>query len=51
MFRHEIWCLLRKNISKGQLLGYAIANVVGLSVILIGILFYANSQISITDEE
>ena len=51
MFRHEIWCLLRKNISKGQLLGYAIANVVGLSVILIGILFFADSQNSTSDND
>ncbi len=39
-----VWSLLRRNISKGQLFGYAIANVVGLSVILIGILFYCDSQ-------
>ena len=51
VFRHEIWCLLRKNISKGQLLGYAIANVVGLSVILIGILFFADSQNSTSDND
>ncbi len=36
--------MLRRNISKGQLIGYAIANIVGLSVILIGILFYCDSQ-------
>lgn len=43
-FRREIWCLLKKNMSKGQFVGYAIANIVGLSVILIGILFFADSQ-------
>ena len=48
-FRKEIWCLLKRNISKGQLLGYALANVVGLSVILIGTLFYADSQHSDSD--
>lgn len=36
--------LLRKNLSKGQLLGYAIANVIGLTVILSGILFYCDSH-------
>lgn len=50
-FRYEIWCLLRRNISKGQLLGYALANVVGLSVILIGIIFFGDSQNSNSDED
>lgn len=50
-FRKEIWCLLKRNISKGQLLGYALANVVGLSVILIGTLFYADSQHSNSDSD
>ena len=36
--------LLKKNLSKGQLLGYAIANVVGLTVILAGILFFCDSR-------
>lgn len=39
-----VWQLLRKNISRGQMLGYALANVVGLSVVLIGLLFYGDSQ-------
>lgn len=42
--RTGIATLLGKNISKGQLLGYAIANVVGLTVILAGILFYCDSH-------
>lgn len=50
-FRKEIWCLLKRNISKGQLLGYALANVVGLSVILIGTLFYADSQHNNSDSD
>lgn len=36
--------LLKKNVSKGQLLGYALANVIGLTVILAGILFYCDSR-------
>ena len=43
-YQTDVWSLLRQNISKGQLIGYAIANIVGLSVILIGILFYNDSQ-------
>lgn len=36
--------LLKKNISKGQLLGYSLANLIGLTVILSGILFYCDSR-------
>ncbi|OUN70874.1 hypothetical protein [Barnesiella sp. An55] len=43
-YQTDVWSLLRQNISKGQLIGYAIANIVGISVILIGILFYNDSQ-------
>ena len=43
-FQYEIWSLLKRNISKGQLLGYAIANIVGLTVILTGMLFFADSK-------
>ncbi len=39
-----VWSLLRRNISVAQLTGYAMANIVGLSVILIGILFFCDSQ-------
>ena len=36
--------LLKKNISKGQLWGYSVANLIGLTVILSGILFYCDSR-------
>ena len=36
--------LLKKNISKGQMIGYSIANLVGLTVILAGILFFCDSS-------
>lgn len=36
--------LLKKNLSKGQLIGYAIANIIGLTVILSGILFFCDSR-------
>lgn len=39
-----IGTLLRRNISKAQLIGYAVANVIGLTVILAGILFYCDSR-------
>lgn len=50
-FQYEVWCLLKKNISKGQLAGYAIANVIGLSVILIGILFFADARSSTAGDD
>lgn len=48
---YDIWCLLRKNISRGQLLGYITANVVGLSVILVGVLFFLDSQHSTSQND
>ncbi len=50
-FTSEVWCLLRRNISKGQLIGYGLANVIGLSVILAGIQFYFDSQGSGSEED
>lgn len=41
--------LLRRNLSRGQLLGYIISNIIGLSVILIGIMFYLDSRHSSQD--
>ena len=40
----NIWSLLKRNISIGQLLGYVLSNVVGLSVVLIGMMFYLDSN-------
>ena len=42
--RIGIGTLLKRNISKGQLTGYSIANLIGLTVILSGILFYCDSR-------
>lgn len=35
-----VWRLLRRNISVGQLLGYALANFVGLAIVLTALQFY-----------
>lgn len=43
--------LLKKNLSKGQLFGYAVANLIGLTVILSGILFYCDSRHKEKDED
>lgn len=43
-YKIGIGTLLKKNISKGQLFGYAVANLIGLTVILSGILFFCDSR-------
>ncbi len=43
-YQADIWKLLRHNIAKGQIIGFVVANIVGLSVILIGIMFFCDSQ-------
>lgn len=50
-YQTDVWELLRRNISRGQILGYALANIVGLSVILIGVLFYCDSQHNNSQED
>lgn len=50
-FQPNVWRLLRTSISKAQMAGYALANIVGLSVVLIGVLFFADSQHTNTDED
>lgn len=47
----NIWALLKRNLSKGQLLGYVISNIIGLSVILTGIMFYLDSNHSSDNDE
>lgn len=40
MGKNIVWRLLRHNIKVGQLLGYAIANLVGLAIVLTALQFY-----------
>lgn len=35
-----VWKLLKQNISKGQLIGFFIANLIGLTIVLLGLQFY-----------
>lgn len=35
-----VWCLLRRNISTGQLAGYAVATFVGLAILSVALQFY-----------
>lgn len=50
-FRPDVWTLLRQNLSKGQLLGYALANVVGLAVILVGVIFFLDTNHDSSDTD
>jgi len=43
MLRNPVGRLLRKNISKGQIAGYAIANFVGLAILLTALQFYRDT--------
>lgn len=46
-----VWRLLRRNISPGQLVGYALANFVGLSIVLTAIQFYRDVTGAWNDED
>lgn len=45
-----VWRLLRRNISVGQIAGYALANLVGLAIVLTAIQFYRDVT-SVWDDE
>ncbi|MDE6535077.1 MAG: ABC transporter permease [Muribaculaceae bacterium] len=47
----NIWTLLKRNISKGQMTGYILSNIIGLSVVLIGLMFYLDSNHSTEKED
>ena len=46
-----IWKLLRQHISKGQLIGFAIANLIGLTIVLLAVQFYRDVRPVFNDEE
>lgn len=46
-----IWKLLRQHISKGQLIGFAIANLIGLTIVLLAVQFYRDVRPVFDDEE
>ncbi|MCM1451207.1 MAG: hypothetical protein NC102_03030 [Clostridium sp.] len=39
-----IWKLIRKNISAGQICGYALANLIGLAIVITALKFYADAS-------
>ena len=50
MAKNTVWRLLRRNISAGQIAGYALANLVGLAIVLTAVQFYRDVT-SVWDDE
>lgn len=50
MAKNTVWRLLRRNISAGQIAGYALANLVGLTIVLTAVQFYRDIT-SVWDDE
>lgn len=46
-----MWKLLRKHISTPQLIGFSIANLIGLSIVILAVQFYCDVLPVFTDEE
>lgn len=46
-----MWRLLRKHISAGQMAGFSIANLVGLTIVILGVQFYQDVRQIFEDEE
>lgn len=51
MANNIVWRLLRRNISAGQIAGYALANLVGLAIVLTAIQFYRDVTTVWDDED
>ena len=50
MSKNTVWRLLRHNISAGQIAGYAVANLVGLAIVLTAMQFYRDVS-SVWDDD
>lgn len=51
MSKNIVWRLLRRNISAGQIAGYALANLVGLAIVLTAVQFYRDVTSVWNDED
>ncbi|MGM9868688.1 MAG: ABC transporter permease [Sodaliphilus sp.] len=51
MKRSLMWKLLRKHISKAQLIGFSLANLIGLSIVILAVQFYCDVLPVFNDEE
>lgn len=46
-----VWKLLRKNISAGQILGYSLASLIGLSIVISAVKFYSDVHSAFSGED
>ena len=46
-----MWKLLRKHISKSQLIGFSLANLIGLTIVILAVQFYHDVKPVFSDEE
>src|SRR5574344_462132 len=46
-----MWRLLRKHISAGQLIGFAVANLIGLTIVILAVQFYQDVRPVFEDDE
>lgn len=46
-----VWKLLRKNISAGQIVGYSLASLIGLSIVICAVKFYSDVSSAFNDED
>lgn len=46
-----MWRLLRKNVSAGQMIGFALANLVGLTIVILAVQFYNDVKPVFSDDD
>ncbi|MCH5219270.1 MAG: ABC transporter permease [Muribaculaceae bacterium] len=46
-----VWKLLRKNISVGQIIGYSLASLIGMAIVISAVKFYADVNTALNDED
>lgn len=46
-----VWKLLKKNISVGQIIGYSLASLVGMAIVLCAVKFYGDVNSALNDED
>ncbi|MEF9924653.1 MAG: ABC transporter permease [Muribaculaceae bacterium] len=49
--KNIMWRLLRKHVSAGQMIGFSIANLIGLTIVILAIQFYSDVRPVFDDEE
>lgn len=49
--KNIMWRLLRKHVSAGQMIGFSVANLIGLTIVILAIQFYGDVRPIFEDEE